>query len=177
MLPGTKTRLLERAASIVVTIVTISFVLSYKYRENINIICQVRMIRRLSTILATISTRRPSSWRPAHVTHTTNQSTQCCLHTVMLYSQKLFPSIVLIDIYVHSSVFRSEFLWAKANWRWKVDTLFRKCVDVRCRPLVQKMCSVDSNGSTTGSQGIRGYISVMVRLKFNVWLKLIAELI
>jgi len=50
-------------------------------------------------------------------------------------------------------------------------------VDVRCRPLVNKMCSADPNGSTTGSQAIRGYISVMVRLKFNVWLKLIAELI
>jgi len=31
----------------------------------------------------------------------TNESTQCCLHTVMLYSQKLFPSSRLISIYTY----------------------------------------------------------------------------
>ena len=45
-----------------------------------------------------------------------------------------------------------------------------------CRPVVHKMCSADPNGSTTGSQEIRGYISVMVTLKFNILLKIITEI-
>jgi len=33
--------------------------------------------------------------------------------------------------------------------------------------LVPKVCSADPRGSATGSQGIRGYVSVMATLKFT----------
>jgi len=36
-----------------------------------------------------------------------------------------------------------------------------------CRPVVPKMCYTVRKGSATSSQGIRGYISVMVILKFT----------
>ena len=59
----------------------------------------------------------------------------------------------------------------------KVDPEFRKCAVLHCRPVVHKMCPLNPNGSTIGSYGIRGYIAVIVTLKFNVCLKLIAELL
>ena len=51
------------------------------------------------------------------------------------------------------------------------------------KAVVPKLCSADPKGSATSSQGIRGYISVMVTLKFtyffnsknNVLLKTIAN--
>jgi len=52
-------------------------------------------------------------------------------------------------------------------------------------PVVPKMCYADPKGSTTSSQGIHGYISVMATLKFtyflnkrnNVLLKTIMEIL
>jgi hypothetical protein len=44
--------------------------------------------------------------------------------------------------------------------------------------VVYKVCFTDPNGSSTGSQGIREYISVMATtLKFDILLKLTAKLL
>jgi len=44
------------------------------------------------------------------------------------------------------------------------------------KPVVPKVCSADPKGSATISQGIHGYISVMATLKFDVLLKIVAQL-
>ena len=41
--------------------------------------------------------------------------------------------------------------------------------------MVPKLCSADMNGSATHSPGIRGYISVMATVKYNVSLKITAD--
>jgi hypothetical protein len=44
------------------------------------------------------------------------------------------------------------------------------------KTVVPKVCSTDPKGSATSSQGTRGYISVIATLKFDILLKIIAEL-
>jgi hypothetical protein len=41
--------------------------------------------------------------------------------------------------------------------------------------VVPKVCSADMNGSATHSPGIRGYISILATVKYNVLLKITAD--
>jgi len=60
-----------------------------------------------------------------------------------------------------------------------------KCVDILVhvfvfqkpsKLLVPKVCSADPKGSATISQGIRGFVSIMDTLKFDVLWKIVAQL-
>jgi hypothetical protein len=45
------------------------------------------------------------------------------------------------------------------------------------KPVVPKVCSADPKGSASSSQGIHGYIFVMAILKFDILLKIVAQIL